>query len=281
MPQASAAKNPSWLDSLISEPLTHFTVIAVFLFGGFSLMSRNDKDAIEISQREINARVFLAEMSAGEAISSAQTEAIKQQYIQQQVLVREAKLRGLDNDSRIHNILDQKLRHVLSGDVIQPSKDELIKFFDQHRDRYRSPDLVTIDEIVFNSVGDLDKPTQTALQQGSPSSEILTLETGSAAPLSAVSKEDLSNIFTTELAAEVFSKPDNSWSGPYFSNRGQHWLQVLERLPASEPTLEEISDLVRLDWIALEEDKLLQTKITEILSQYSIEIVDDTSNATE
>lgn len=263
------------LKILLTEPLFHFAVIAAVLFASFALFSpANDKN-LEISQREIDARVFLAEMSSGEELAPEQLNAITATYIEEQVLVTEAKIRGLDNDSRIHDILAQKLRHVLSGEVIQPTAAEISLFYSENAARYTSLATVSIDELVLNRRGELPTVTAEALRANLESQEILSLEAGSAAPLPRVSQSDLSNIFNAAFAEDVFNSTSETWSGPYLSNRGQHWLKVIERSPERLPLLSEIIDLVRLDWIATEEDLRLDAKVEAIVNQYSVIFLND------
>ncbi|GIT21560.1 MAG: hypothetical protein CM1200mP40_12420 [Gammaproteobacteria bacterium] len=50
-------------------------------------------------------------------------------YVEEQILVQEALALGLDNDARIHDMLAQKMRHVLSGNVIQPTELELESYY--------------------------------------------------------------------------------------------------------------------------------------------------------
>ena len=260
---------------LFSEPLFHFTLIATLLFASFSVFSPATDKNLEISQREVDARIFLAEISLGEELSSDQKNAITAAYIEEQVLVTEAQIKGLDNDTRIHDILAQKLRHVLSGDVIQPTTAELELFYSKNAARYISMATVSVDELVFNRRDELPAATTQALSLNLESKAILILEAGSASPLPRVSQTDLSNIFNTALAAQVFATTDQSWSGPYLSNRGQHWLKVIERSPERLPELSDIADLVRLDWVATEEDYRLNAQVDALVKQYSIVFLND------
>lgn len=275
MKQNSQTKDNRKTAKLLSEPLLHFAVIALILFASFALLESRKGNSIHISQREINARVFMAELTAGNALTPIEIETIKKSYIEQQILVVEAKQRNLDNDSRIHEILDQKLRHVLSGDLIQPIASELREFYEANLESYRSVATVTVDELVLDNTSEPDLVTLAALQDGKTSAEILTIVAGSATPLPRVTAEDLTNIFNQELAEATFENATSSWHGPFLSNRGQHWLQVLEKQPAQLPLLEEISDLVRLDWMSAKEDQLLESRINDITEQYSVVIIDD------
>lgn len=272
------AKPPMTLQTLkhlMDEPLFHFAIIAAVLFASFAVLSpANDKN-LEISQREVDARIFLAEMSSGEELTQEQLNEITAAYIEEQVLVTEAKIRNLDNDSRIHNILAQKLRHVLSGEVIQPTPAELSLFYSENASRYISMATVSVEELVLNRRDQLPAATIEVLKSNLDSSEILNLEDGSSAPLSRVSQTDLSNIFNATFAENIFTANNGTWSGPYLSNRGQHWLKVIERSPEQLPQLDEIADLVRLDWIAAEEDLRLDAQIEALVNAYEIILLND------
>ncbi|MFT6093990.1 MAG: hypothetical protein ACJA2Q_001892 [Pseudohongiellaceae bacterium] len=260
---------------LLYEPLFHFAIITAVLFVSFALFSPANNMNLEISQREINARIFLAEISSGVELASDQKSAITAAYIEEQVLVKEAKARGLDNDTRIHDILAQKLRHVLSAEVIQPTAAELNLFYSENAARYINMATVSVDELVFNRRDQLPAPIIEALSLNLQSSEILDLEAGSAAPLPRVSQADLSNIFNPAFAEDVFTATDEAWSGPYLSNRGQHWLKVIQRSPEHLPQLSEIADLVRLDWIATEEDIRLNAQVGALVNRYSVVVLND------
>lgn len=272
------AKPPMTLQTLkhlMDEPLFHFAITAAVLFASFAVLSpANDKN-LEISQREVDARIFLAEMSSGEELTQEQLNEITAAYIEEQVLVTEAKIRNLDNDSRIHNILAQKLRHVLSGEVIQPTPAELSLFYSENASRYISMATVSVEELVLNRRDQLPAATIEVLKSNLDSSEILNLEDGSSAPLSRVSQTDLSNIFNATFAENIFTANNGTWSGPYLSNRGQHWLKVIERSPEQLPRLDEIADLVRLDWIAAEEDLRLDAQIEALVNAYEITLLND------
>lgn len=263
-------------NSILKEPLLHFALVAAVLFGISSLLQPNQQKTLEINQREIDARLALTEISSGRELTPQEQLDVEKLHIEELILVNEAKARGLDNDSRIHTILSQKLRHVLSGDVIQPSSAELATFYSENSARYRSPATVSVDELVLDTREELRTEVTDALSRGQPSGEILTLELGSAAPLPRVSLTDLGNIFDENYASSVFSAAIGEWVGPYRSNRGQHWLQILEHSPERIPEFDEVVDLVRLDWVAVEEDRRLQIEVDALVNQYAVTVNDDT-----
>ena len=264
----------SKLKALLSEPTLHFFAIAVAIFALYAIFqSRGDK-VLELDQREIDARIFMREMATGESLTEEQSQLIASLYIEEQILVQEAITMGLDNDIRIHDMLAQKMRHVLSGGIIQPSEAELQAYYEANLSRYETLPTVSVDELVFDTQDTLSEDLVSLLNTRAEPQQLLTLEQGNASPLPRVNHIDLSNIFEPELADSVFSASIGQWSGPFVSNRGQHWLRVTERVDARLPSLSEISDQVRLDWITEKEEALLQVEIDKLWDQYTVVIKD-------
>lgn len=271
-----APSEPSFIAKLVAEPLSYFAIIALGLFLFYAVSQQGQANRLEIDQREIDARLFLQEIAQGFPLTPQQRQLAVEEFIDEQVLVQEALALGLDKDTRIHTILAQKTRHVLSGDIIQPSETELAEFYEQYASNYQSLPTVSVNELVFNNNQDLPSEVIQGLKQGLPGEELLLLAAGSDTPLPRVSHTDLANIFSEEFADSVFAAQNDEWVGPFRSNRGQHWLQIYERTASQRPELNDIADLVRLDWIALEEDKRLAQEVNKLRAKYSVVITNET-----
>jgi len=264
--------NTPLTQKLMSEPTAHFFVIALVIFALYAVTQSGNENLLEIDQREINARIFMQELSRSEELNLVQRELVTAFYIEEQILVREALTMDLDNDERIHDILAQKMRHVLSGSIIQPTGEELQEYYEENNARFETPASMTLDELVFDSRDPLGPSIVESLQQGANTDTLLSMSEGTAAPLPNVNSVDLANIFEQEFADRVLAADLGQWEGPYVSNRGQHWLRAIERTPAALPALEEIADLVRLEWIAAEEEARLQQEVDKLWDEYTIVI---------
>jgi len=260
------------LTRILREPTTHFVILAAIIFLVYGLSQSSNEQVIEIAQQEIDARLFMQELAAGQELDPEQREALTRAFIEEQILVTEAMAMGLDNDARIHDMLAQKMRHVLSGDIIQPSEAELQTYYDANQERYRSPPVVSVLELVLNSTEPLPAAVTDALSNNASVDELLALVPGTSSRLPNVNHLDLSNIFSEEFANQVFAATDNSWVGPFTSNRGQHWLNIEQRRDARTPAMSEIADRVRLDWITEEEDLRLADEVAALWDKYSIRI---------
>ncbi len=259
---------------LLQEPTFHFFVIALAIFALYWWAETGNENLLEIDQREIDARIFMQEMSSGDALTAQQREFITSSFVEEQILVQEALALGLDNDARIHDLLAQKMRHVLSGDIIQPDDTELENYYQQNQARYRIPPAVDVEELVLDSRESLAADVLRMLQSESSSEDILARQEGNAAPLANVSEQDLRNIFDANFARQVVESTAGEWTGPFMSNRGQHWLRVTSRYPEHLPALDEIRDRVRLEWITEEEEARLQDAIDALWEKYSVRIIE-------
>ena len=272
----NSSKQETIIGKLTREPTAHFFVIAMVIFLIYGISTLNNGNLLEVDQREIDARIFMQEMATGQELTDEQREYIASSYVEEQILVKEAIAIGLDNDARIHDMLAQKMRHVLSGDVIQPTQTELDEYYQTSLEAYQTLPSVSVNELVLNNRDAVPRIAQQLLDQGATADEILDSTPGTAAPLPNVNHIDLSNIFDPEFADDVFNAQISSWVGPFASNRGQHFLKITERTEARLPPLEEILDRVRLDWITQEEEIRLQEEINKLWDQYII-IVDSTN----
>ena len=131
--------------------MLHFFLIAALIFGLYSVVQSSNENILEIEQSDIDVRIFQAEVARGEELTEDQRQLIAARYIEEQILVREALSMELDKDARIHDILAQKMRHVLSGDIIQPSDEELNAYYQENQQRYRTTETITVDELVFDN----------------------------------------------------------------------------------------------------------------------------------
>ena len=136
------------LERFLREPLVHFLGLAAALFVMAELVGSGDT-TIEITQDEIEYRIMQVEAEEGAPLTEQERRLVVEAYIDERVLVREAQEIGLDVDERIEDILVQKMLHVLSGDVIQPSEEELAVYYEGNIERYVMEPSVTVDELIL------------------------------------------------------------------------------------------------------------------------------------
>ena len=255
------SRPPSVLRSLAQEPLSAFALVAAALFAVNALLQPDESRMLIIDNTEIEARLFLDELNSGETPSAEAVARVTQAYIEEQVLVAEALSRGLDNDSRLHSLLAQKMLHILSAEIAQPSAAELQAFYRDNAARYERAATFRLEEVVFGRDAELSSPQHSA--------QALAAQQDKVRALPVLSARDLASIFSAEFANEVLAA-SSQWTGPFTSNRGQHWLRVTESLPAGVPPFDDIVEGVRRDWMTAEEERLQKVKVDELVASYRI-----------
>ncbi|MEZ5492469.1 MAG: peptidylprolyl isomerase [Gammaproteobacteria bacterium] len=258
---------------ILREPTFHFLAMAAAISLFYWLFNNSDSQPLQIDWQEVEARILVTELTQGYPATEQQKQEIENLLVDDYILVMEAYNMGLQNDARINDILAQKMRHVLSGNVIQPSEQELDAFYQQNQALYRQTARVTATELVFNDTAPLPADVARQLADGVAEQNLVSDLEPIAGILPRVTRDDLASIFNPELADQVFESTANRWIGPYLSNRGQHWLQVQQHYPARNPPLTEIIERVRLDWIGREEEARLQVEIDRLRDRYAVSII--------
>ena len=138
-----------FLRRILREPTSHFVLLAAVLFAANAALESWRGNVITIDRVQIEVRIAELEALRGAPLSPEERQLVEEAYIDEQVLVREALDMGLEADRRIDDILVQKMLHVLSGDVIQPTEDELRGFYEANQASYTPEPTLTIEEVVI------------------------------------------------------------------------------------------------------------------------------------
>ena len=259
------------LRALLGEPTFHFALLAAGLFLASSVLRPPaDETQIEIALADVGARIALIEEDAGVRLTPEQREQVRNDYVDEQILVREALALGLEDDPRIHDFLAQKMLHVLSADVIRATQAELAAFFEMNTERYTPEETVVVEEVVIATGGALPTDLVEQLRAGSPGAELDTDLPLRVNVLSDVTARDLVDIFGNETGPRVFAAAIGDWTGPHVTVRGQHWLRLTGRTEPVPPLFESVREPVRLDWIAEQEEVRLRGRVEELRARYSI-----------
>lgn len=253
--------------AVLREPLLHFLVLTGLLFGVGALF-RPDGDAIEVTREELDWRILQVEAREGTTLTAAERLLVEEAYIDERVLIREASALGLDADERIDDILVQKMLHVLSGDVIQPTDDELERFYQANRERYAQDASVTVDELVLPLGG----PFPRQIREGVSPEDLPDSVRISYRLMTDLTRDDLVALFGEDAARSTLAIESGAWVQATVTPRGEHWLRVRERSGSFVPPLDVVRDVVRADWIASREQARLLERVAELRSHYTVEV---------
>ena len=257
---------------ILREPTSHFVLLAAVLFGANAVLESWRGNVITIDRVQIDVRIAELEAIRGAPLSPEERQLVEDAYIDEQVLVREALDMGLEADRRIDDILVQKMLHVLSGDVIQPTEDELREFYEANRASYTPESTLTIEEVVIAGDSPAAGDLVARLRVGASALELAESPDARSSVLRAVTGGDLRRLFGPVTAELILSANTEGWIGPHETVRGQHWFRIVERTTPELPPLDSVRERARLDWVADQEAARLDQAVRELRDRYNIVI---------
>jgi hypothetical protein len=210
----------------------------------------------------------------GRGLTDAERSRLREDWLDQEILVREAYRLGLDKgDGVVRRRLLEKMRSLLAEETVEPSREVLLAYYNEHEALYVAPELVSLDHVLL---GEKERGSRDA------ASLLETLKKGAdhrklgqrfwlGASLVRLSSAELGRVLGDDFAKAVFALPDGEWSGPLESIRGLHLVRVTARRPRVLRPFEEVLVQVREDWQAAEERDVLERKIAEMAAFHRVE----------
>ena len=71
----------SLTDRLFKEPTAHFFAMAAVIFIVYGLTQLSNQNILELDQREIDARIFIQEMTEGQPLTEAPRQLVATTYV--------------------------------------------------------------------------------------------------------------------------------------------------------------------------------------------------------
>jgi parvulin-like peptidyl-prolyl isomerase len=82
----------------------------------------------------------------------------------------------------------------------------------------------------------------------------------------------VSRLFGEIFTQQIFELPVGKWAGPVESGYGLHLVRVDSRTDSRLPSLEQVRDKVRVEWVAEQQRKTNDMLYTELRKRYEITI---------
>jgi hypothetical protein len=228
------------IKKLLHSPLLHFLALGALIFGVHAWLTRAENNAtvIELTPERIAALRAQRVALYGTAPSDPQMRDAIDDYVQEEILYREALALGLDRDDTvIRRRLAQKMRFLIedTAPAQAPSEAELLRYWEAHRASYAEPVRVSFEQLVFsgerrgahavtdarNALQALNAPNAApglAARLGDPS--MLAQEhTG-------LSEREIGELFGSDFATSVLAQAPGTWHGPIVSGYGVHLVRV-------------------------------------------------------
>lgn len=265
--------------TFVRDPLVHFFLFGCAIFGWFYVLnpasetSENPKE-IEITEQVYDVLQTRFEAQMQRAPTEQEALALVNQYIRQEILVREALALGLDQgDGIVRNRMIQKMAFLTESAAQSAVPDEatLIEHIDAYPDRFQSPAKMTFEQIGISS----------AMSQADVAKFLAKLNAGEAPPADAISSMlmpkmeradqlQIDGTFGRGMYSQLLGVEPGKWTGPVISGYGSHVVRVTEVIEPTPLSLDKVRDKAIADWRNTLAVRLRETNEETLLSQYSI-----------
>jgi hypothetical protein len=256
------------------EPLLHFLLIGVALFGGYHALhpeanGRDSSDRIVLTEDDLR-QMRTAWLAQGRpSPTPEEMYRLIESKVREEILYREALALGLDKgDTIVKRRLAQKMEFLAEdlSRVRDPKTEELKAWFEKNRERFARPPRLSFRHLYFST----DRRGERVKEAAASARERLGGKPADS-PVAATladsfmfqdyygdrTPEQVADVFGTTFAAALFQLTPGSWQGPIESGLGWHVVWVEPITTGRAPAFEEIEPDIKSGWI---EEQRIETR---------------------
>jgi hypothetical protein len=272
---------------LLREPLFNFLILGAGLFVLYSALNGSVStqiDRIVVDETQVQRLTERFQRTWMRPPTRPELQALAEDYVKEEILYREARALGLDEDDLvIRRRLRQKMEF-LNADLTEPqapTEAQLLAYFDANQDRFRRPDRFSIQQIYLNPHKhqvDLKRIAVELLERlntdsvFAADSQAIGDVTLLPAKLDGVTRREVTHTLGPEFAKDLENMPMGRWSGPYESSYRLHLICLTERKSGGLPAMAEIRPVLEREW-RTERSKAANKRFYQALRErYDVEI---------
>jgi peptidyl-prolyl cis-trans isomerase C len=238
----------SVIASLVREPFVLFAVAGAALFLAYGYLTRSESEIV-VTPSIAQSLYDDAALVTGGALDVETKKRVIQQYIDDEVLFREALRRGVHlSDPKVRSRLIDLAQVIFADSIAEPSEVELGAYYAEHIDRYRIQPLTTLDVEAVASEG------------ASTVSRRVTK----------ASTDTLRGMFGAALATALTGLKRDVWSDPIETSQGIVRIRVIDQSPERFLDYPSAHDQVRQDFIGDRSTESIQRAVAELRRGYHI-----------
>jgi hypothetical protein len=266
---------------LLREPMLHFLLIGIALFGAYRWVSPGDSGGrrIVITQGVVDDLVTQHVAARGREPSTIELNHLIESYVRDEILYREGVRLGLERDDIVvKRRVRQKIEMIAEEDASTraPTDAELSAYLVANQPRFVQPAILTFEQIFIGAStsgrGVVHAVAVTrALRKGADPEELgkptLLPHRMTRTPADLVARD-----FGVSFAAALEKVPVGEWVGPIDSSFGAHYVRVSDRTPAAAPQLAAVRDQVMREWENERRQRARNDAYTKMRGEYQVSI---------
>lgn len=255
---------------MLGAPILHFAVLAGLLFGLHAAFAPAGKPVLAIDPALVDAVLAERASLTGRAQTAADRRALIDALVAEEVLLREARARGLDATPRIRALLVQSARVALASEVPPPTEADLREMLDANAERFARPGMVSVVQVFFPAPQAPPEGFAATLNAGADPRRLGALDPQAGGTLRRVSEAELARAFGPAMAATVMGLDDGPWHGPLASPRGTHFVRIEQRWPREMPDFDTLRPHLAEAWLAERRGLAVARRIAELAAGYDV-----------
>lgn len=275
------------LRSLVREPLVHFLLLGVALFAVDAWLrptaTPGADQEIVVTPARVSTLAQGFKRTWQRPPTRAELDGLVQDYIREEVLYREAKALGLDQDDTvIRRRLRQKMEFI-SDDAAAletPSDQDLDAWLAAHPDVFRIEPRLTFEQVYLDPArhGDglqadaghllAELNAAGADARAGQGDGLLLLEPRYAD----VTQSEVARLFGSDFAKALFAQPVGRWVGPIDSGYGIHLVRLVSKTAAGTVRLEDVRPLVEREWANARRKELAEAFYAQLRARYRVTV---------
>ncbi|WP_353646090.1 peptidylprolyl isomerase [Mesorhizobium sp. WSM2239] len=281
---------------LLSEPLIHFLIIGVAVFGVWSVLDRSPRDSdprvIEVGPGRIAQLYETFSRTWQRPPTPLELNGLIEAFVKEEIFYREGARMGLDRDDTvIRRRMQQKMEFLFepSEAELNPSDEELRAYIAENAATFHVPVRIAFRQVFFDPTrhGETLKTDIDRLLAAIEADESGEVPTGAGDPtllppaMPLMETDKIAANFGAEFAEALIAAPAGRWTGPLTSTFGQHLVFVDDRTEKRDPTLDEVRDLVLREWQSAKRRTIADERYGAMRADYRVIVTlpgDDTTS---
>src|SRR4051794_16622828 len=268
--------------TLLGEPMLHFLLIGIALFGVYRWVSPGDSSGrrIVITQGVVNDLLTQHVAARGREPSTTELNHLVESYVRDEILYREGVRLGLERDDIVvKRRVRQKIELIAEEDASTraPTDADLLTYLTTNQSRFVQPAILTFDQVFIGESSSgpglvrVVAATRDALRNGADP-EHLGKPTLLPHRMTRTPADLVARNFGASFVAALEKVPVGEWVGPIDSNFGAHYVRVSDRTPAAAPQLATVRDHVVREWENERRQRARNDAYTKLRGEYQISI---------
>ena len=247
--------------AVLREPLVHFLAIGAALFAVSAWFGSGGPGSrrIIVSPGQVGQLAAEFEREKGRAPRPEELDDRIAAAAREEMLVREARFRGLDRDDpairrRLQELMESQAQE--SGAPPQPTDRDLELYLAEHADQFRQEPWTTFRQLFVSAEmrgerAEADAADLLATLRRSPDSDPALAGDPFHVPrrVEFATRSEVARLFGEGFAAALAGLPSGGWQGPVASEFGVHLVRIEDRRDGRLPALAEIRGEVERAWL--------------------------------